>query len=151
MTLWCGVGNTSQGSDRPSQNYVPTLNVSSMEPWAGTTTTMTSMVRKCRTIVQSYLWSTVTPHRLIVTPGRDVTEKKKNLPDDDGFLLPSFRVSGFPFAPLEMCTDILLGRMFGGSPHFLFVFFRPAAGGNVRSESRMVASTYKRTWWMYIY
>ena len=48
--------------------------------------------------------------------------------------------------------EILLGglreafvRMFGGSPHFLFVFFRPATSGNVRSESRMVVSTYKRT------
>ena len=34
-----------------------------------------------------------------------------------------------------------LGRMFGGSPHFLFVFYRPDRRENVRSESRMVSST----------
>ena len=38
-----------------------------------------------------------------------------------------------------------LGRMFGGSPPFLFVFYRPYRRANLRSESRMVSSTYKRT------
>ena len=38
-----------------------------------------------------------------------------------------------------------LGRLFGGSPHFLFVFYRPYRRENFRSESRMVSPTYKRT------
>ena len=41
--------------------------------------------------------------------------------------------------------DAALGRMFGGSPQFLFVFYRPDRRENVRSESRMVSPTYKRT------
>ena len=52
-------------------------------------------------------------------------------------------------APLEMCAlgGLLggaLGRMFGGSQHFLFVY-RPGRRENVRSESMVVSSTYKRT------
>ena len=38
-----------------------------------------------------------------------------------------------------------LGRMFGGSSQFLFVFYRPDRREHVRSKSRMVSSTYKRT------
>ena len=46
--------------------------------------------------------------------------------------------------PLK-CVGLLggeLGRMFGGSPHFLFVFYRSDRRENVRNESRMVSSTY---------
>ena len=44
-----------------------------------------------------------------------------------------------PISAVEMCAV----RDFVND--FLFVFCRPATGGNVRSESGMVASTYKRT------
>ena len=43
-----------------------------------------------------------------------------------------------------------LGRIFGGSPPFLFVFYRPDRRGNVR-QRRMVSSTYKRTLWSIIF
>ena len=39
-------------------------------------------------------------------------------------------------SPLEMCAVLLggaLGRKFGGSPQFLFVFYRPDRRENVRS------------------
>ena len=53
-------------------------------------------------------------------------------------------------SPLEMCAagGLLggaLGRMFGWSPHLQFVLYRPDRRENVRSESRMVSATYKRT------
>ena len=50
-------------------------------------------------------------------------------------------------SPLEVCavSSLLcgaLGRMFGGSPHILFVFYRPDRREHIRSESGMVSSTY---------
>ena len=44
-----------------------------------------------------------------------------------------------------------VGRMFGGSLQFLFVFYRPDRREYVRSESRMVFPTYTRTLSSYIY
>ena len=43
-----------------------------------------------------------------------------------------------PYSPLEMCAvggfvKRALGRMFGESPQFLFVFYRPDRRENVRS------------------
>ena len=61
-----------------------------------------------------------------------------------------------PRAPLEICAvgglvSGALGRMFGGSPHFLFVFYRPDRRENVRSESRMVFSITNNTIKFYLF
>ena len=54
-------------------------------------------------------------------------------------------------SPLEMCAARAFVRrgvrsnVWRGATFPDFLLYRPAAGGNVRSESRMVASTYKRT------
>ena len=54
---------------------------------------------------------------------------------------------------LEMCAVRHLlgafGGMLGGSPHFLFILYKPCA--NVRSDIEMVAPTYKCTLSIFIY
>ena len=51
----------------------------------------------------------------------------------------------YPEHPLKSVQWVVLlggalGRIFGGSPHFLFVFYRPDRREHSRSESRMLTA-----------